>query len=213
MNIREYLATEFNKLCTEGKNIIKIKTSIPNLFKFITNPNEFAGPIVESWSHIYLPTLFSEYESAKAGKQQFYDAKVKLDEKEILLNIKAKARGKETRSRINLSSYKRFQEHYKEKEYKPYYIVIFYYTWKVGLLNLTINIGKLLYCFDLLDIPDENYKIEGSYEGSFRIFISPIPEVAKADYSREIKKNSPSDFINRMDELKEVYLAKRKGKK
>lgn len=212
MNIREHITKGFKEICTKKGNIINIKSSIPKLFKFITNPNEFAGPIVESWAHINFPTFFDKYEPAEAGKQTFHDAKVKLGKREILLNIKAKARGKETRSRINLSSFNRFQLHYKEKDCKPYYVIIFYYTWKVGLFNLIIHIEKLLYCFDLLDIPRENYKIEGAYEGSFRIFISPIPEVAKAEYSMEIKKNSPSDFVNYLNVLRDRYLSRKKKK-
>lgn len=213
MNIRDYLIKEFEKLCAEGKDIIKIKSSVAKLFQLITNPNEFAGPIVEAWAHIYFPTFFDKYEPATPGRQTFWDARVQLGEQNVLLNLKARARGKKTRSRINLSSFDRFLSYYSDASCEPYYIVMFCYSWTIGLFELTIQIEELLYCFDLLEIPEENYKIEGASEGSFRVFIAPIPEVAKGNYSGEIKKKSPSEFISIIKQLREDYLSRKAEKR
>ena len=201
MNIREHLIKEFEKLRAEGKDIVKVKSSVAKLFQLITNPNEFGGPIVEAWAHIYFPTFFDKYEPVTPGRQAFWDARVQLGEQNVLLNIKAKARGKETRSRINLSSFDRFLSYYSNANCEPYYVVVFCYSWTIGLFELTIQIEELLYCFDLLEIPEGNYKIEGASEGSFRVFIAPIPEVAEGNYSGEIKKNSPSEFISIIQRL------------
>ncbi|MBI4653760.1 MAG: hypothetical protein HY752_02015 [Nitrospirae bacterium] len=213
MDIREHLITEFKKLCVEGKDIIKIKSSVSKLFQLITNPNEFAGPIVEAWAHIYFPSFFDKYEPATSERQAFWDAKVQFGRQSALLNVKAKARDKETRSRINLSSFDRFLSYYSNANCEPYYVVLFCYSWTVGLFDLTIHIEELLYCFDLLEIPKENYKIEGASEGSFRIFIAPIPEIAKGNHSGEIKKNSPSEFISIIQQLRGNYLSRKKEKR
>lgn len=213
MELRKHLIREFNKLCSNGDNVIKIQSSLSGLFTFITNPNEFAGPIVEAWAHINFPKFFEKYESAQSGQQEFFDARIKFGGKEILINVKAKSKEKETRSRINLSSFSRFTIHYSNPNYHPYYIVVFSYSWNVQHSNLIINIDKLIYCFDLLDIPKENYKIEGASEGSFRIFISPIPEIAKADYGFTFEKMTPKDFVNCISNLKESYLNKKRDKR
>lgn len=213
MNIRKHLLTEFEKLRAEGKDIVKVKSSVAKLFQLITNPNEFGGPIVEAWAHIYFPTFFDKYEPVTPGRQAFWDAHVQLGEQNALLNLKAKARGKETRSRINLSSFDRFLSYYSNADCEPYYVVVFCYSWTIGLFDLTIQIEELLYCFDLLEIPEENYKIEGASEGSFRVFIAPIPEVAEGNYSGEIKKNSPSEFISIIQRLRENYLSRKAEKR
>lgn len=213
MEIRKHLIKEFNKLCSTGENVIRIQASLPGLFKFITNPNEFAGPIVEAWAHINFPKFFEKYEPAQSGQQEFFDAKVKFSGKDILINVKAKSKEKETRSRINLSSFSRFTFHYSNQNYQPYYIIVFSYSWNVQPSDLIISIDKLIYCFDLLDIPKENYKIEGASEGSFRIFISPIPEIAKTDYGSTFRKMSPRDFVNCILNLKESYLNKKREKR
>jgi len=213
MNIRKHLLTEFEKLRAEGKDIVKVKSSVAKLFQLITNPNEFGGPIVEAWAHIYFPAFFDKYEPVTPGRQAFWDARVQLGEQNALLNLKAKARGKETHSRINLSSFDRFLSYYSNADCEPYYVVVFCYSWTIGLFDLTIQIEELLYCFDLLEIPEENYKIEGASEGSFRVFIAPIPGVAKGNYSGEIKKNSPSEFISIIQRLRENYLSRKAEKR
>lgn len=213
MNIREHLITEFEKLRAEGKNIVKVKSSVAKLFQLITNPNEFAGPIVEAWAHIYFPTFFDKYEPATSERQAFWDAKVQLGGQSALLNVKAKARDKETRSRINLSSFDRFLSYYSNTNCEPYYVVLFCYSWTVGLFDLTIHIEELLYCFNLLEIPEENYKIEGASEGSFRVFIAPIPKIAKVTFEGTITKHSPTEFVRIIQQLRENYLSRKAEKR
>lgn len=213
MNIRKHLITEFEKLRAAGKDIIKIKSSVSKLFQLITNPNEFAGPIVEAWAHIYFPTFFDEYEPVTPRAQAFWDARVHLGEQKVLLNLKAKARDKETRSRINLSSFDRFLSYYSNVNCEPYYIVLFCYSWSVGLFDLTIHIEELLYCFDLLEIPEENYKIEGASEGSFRVFIAPIPQIARVNFEGTITKHSPTEFVRIIQQLRENYLSRKAEKR
>jgi len=211
-NLREYLLTEFNHLNDNKKNIIKINTEVEGLFGLISNPNEFAGPLVEAWTHISFETLFDSYEHAKGGTQSFWDAKIQFHGTDMLLNIKAKEAGKVDRSRINMSSYNRFHEHYSNPLCVPYYIVLFQHSWTTGSNVLSVHIDKLLYCFDLLDIPEENLKIEGASEGSFRIFISPIPNVAKADHPVYIAtKHRPDELIGILEKLKEDYLTRKEA--
>ena len=213
MNIREHLLTEFEKLRDEGKDIVKVKSSVAKLFQLITNPNEFGGPIVEAWAHIYFPSFFDKYEPVTPGTQAFWDTRVQLGKQNVLLNLKAKARGKETRSRINLSSFDRFLSYYSNANCEPYYVVVFCYSWTIGLFELTIRIDDKLGFSLNSAIPEENYKIEGAAEGSFRVFIAPIPEVAKGDYSGEIKRNSPSEFISIIQRLRENYLSRKAEKR
>jgi len=213
MDLRKYLLDEFSRLKNTNKDIIKIVSEVEGLFNLISNPNEFAGPIVEAWMHMYFENLFDSYEYAKVGSQSFWDAKISFQKTDILLNIKAKEKGKIDRSRINMSSYNRFHEHYSKPSCEPYYIVLFQYSWTISPNSLTVQIDKLLYCFDLLCIPKENLKIEGAFEGSFRIFISPIPDVAKVEpMISAVNKHTPNELNLILEELRENYLARKAAK-
>ncbi len=214
MDLRYYLMNHFDQLKSEGNNVIKITTSIERLFSLITNPNEFAGPIVEAWAHIQFESLFDVYEPSESGKQSFWDARIRFQNTDILLNIKGKEREKVSRSRINLSSFNRFSEHYGKPDCEPYYIGVFQYSWRVGLRELTIRIDGLLYFFDLLEIPKQNLKIEGASEGSFRIFISPIPPVAETNQELLITdKHTPKEFVEIITELRDTYLTRKASKR
>jgi len=215
MDLRQHILSEFNRVKNEGKNIIDITSSIEELFHKISNPNEFAGPLVEAWMHINFERSFDVYESAISGSQSFADAKIQFQNMDVLLNIKAKEKGKIDRSRINLSSFNRYSMHYSKESCEPYYIVLFQYSWKAYPKNLMIQIDELLYCFDLLEIPKENLKIEGASEGSFRIFISPIPDIAKTTQGvqntrfQTISKYQPNEFVRIITELKSKYSTRK----
>ncbi len=211
-SLRQYLNGKFQEMKQRGDNIVSLKSNIPNLFEGITSPNEFSGPLVEAWAHFQLAKCFEHYHPATAGRQEFADATVEYQGQLILLNIKAKDREMERRSRINLSSLTRYREHYGSPNPTPFYVLVCQYEWRTSPDELTIVIEGFKYTFDLLEIPSSNYKIEGSYEGSYRIFISPIPSEAMTE-STIYSAMSPNDFLQRLENLKTAYDTNRASKR
>lgn len=204
INLRQYLSEKFKEMQERGDNIISNKNNIPHFFAGITSPNEFAGPLIEAWAHIQLAKILDNYRPATARGQEFADATAVYNGKQILLNIKAKDREMQRRSRINLSSLNRYREYYSQPQPDPFYVLVCQYEWQVFEYELKIVIEGLKYTFDLLEVPLNNYKIEGAFEGSYRIFISPIPEEASTDYPIK-NKAQPYDFLLRLEELKNNY--------
>ncbi|HZQ06764.1 MAG TPA: hypothetical protein VFD70_09300 [Anaerolineae bacterium] len=203
-SLRHYLSGKFKEIEQRGDNIISLKTNIPYLFKGITSPNEFSGPLVEAWAHIQLAKCFEEYKPAVAGRQEFADASAEYQGQRILINIKAKAREMENKSRINLSSLGRYREHYSKSNPSAFYILVCQYQWHVSENELKIVIEEFKYVFNLLDIPPANFRLEGAFEGSYRVFIAPIPPEAMIE-STTYSTMSPSEFLQILEQRKIVY--------
>lgn len=201
-----------NTLIKEQQNIIIIKSDIDNLFKLIPNLNEFSGSLVESWAHNYFADYLDNYCTPKPGTQTLRDSSFNYNGKDVLLNIKAKSFEKLNKSRINLSSFKRFYEHYTNNPNTPYIIAVFIYKPEIRKNSYVINVGDA-YIFDLLEIPKKNLKIEGSYESSFRIYVSPIPEFLKTNIYEGRKRFSAEEFLSILTNIKNLYLEKRANKK
>lgn len=201
-----------NKLIKTKQNVISIKSDLENIFDLIPNPNEFAGPLVEAWGHLKLNVFLDDYESPISGKQTFRDSSFNYKKRKIFLNIKAKSVEKLSRSRTNLSSFKRFYQHYTENSDIPYIVATFIYI-PIIKKNEFLIIIRNLQVFDILEIPKKNFKIEGSYESSFRIFISPIPDFLKKEIYEGRKKMTPKEFLEHINNLRTEYLDKRSSKK
>lgn len=155
--------------------------------------------------------LFKNYDVPPSGKQTFRDSSLIYKDKKVFLNIKAKSIEKLKRSRTNLSSLDRFIKHYQKKPLIPYIIVTFIYEAVISKNEFIIKIQDLQ-VFNLLEIPKENLKIEGAYEGSYRIYISPIPDFVKNGIYQGRSSITPEEFIQVLKNLKINYLEK-KGKK
>lgn len=207
-NLREFLLEEFRKLQQAGDHVITITSTLTGVFERITSPNEFAGPLVEAWAHIHFSMVFEKYTAAVAGGQEFADASAEYQGQQVLLNIKAKDRRMASRSRINLSSFQRYGIHYTVPNPANYYVIVFEYEWQSSLNELRIIIERLKFTFNLLEIPATNYKIEGSSEGSYRIFISPIPDSARTE-STTYSIMTPMQFLQRLEELRTAYNSRK----
>jgi hypothetical protein len=208
-NLRQFLSEKFKEIILRGDNVITLTSNLSGIFDRVTSPNEFTGPLVEAWAHIHLAKILENYNSAAAREQEFADARAEYQGQSVLLNIKAKDREMNARSRINLSSFQRYKTHYSQPNPPAFYVMLFEYEWRPQGNQLWIIIEKLKYAFNLLEIPVGHYKIEGAFEGSHRIFISPIPESAKTE-STTYSIITPSQFLQRLEELREAYVA-RKG--
>ncbi len=206
-NLRQFLSKEFQEIERKGENVISLKSNFP-IFALITSPNEFAGPVVEAWAHIQLAAMLDNYVPAIARGQQFADASADYNGQPILLNIKAKDRLMTSRSRINLSSFQRYAAHYRVPNPTPFYILVCEYAWRLTETELLIIIERFKYTFNLLEIPLGHFKIEGAFEGSHRIFISPIPESAKTE-STTYSIITPNEFLRRLEELRIAYNARK----
>lgn len=209
--LRLFLNDQFREIETHHENVITLTCDIKGVFSRITSPNEFAGPLVEGWAHIHLSRILEDYAPAAPGKQEFADAHATFRGQPILLNIKAKGREMSARSRINLSSFQRYNQHYHSANPAPYFVLVCEYEWRALANELQIIIERFKYIFDLLEIPPANYKIEGASEGSYRIFISPIPEVAKTESSIH-SIMTPAQFLQRIEELKMGYDARKSSR-
>jgi len=201
-----------NTLIKKQRNIIEIKSDIDNLFKLIPNLNEFSGSLVEAWGHICFADYLDNYNTPETGTQKLRDSSFNYKGNDVLLNIKAKSFEKLGKSRINLSSYKRFYKHYTNKPIKPYIIAVFIYKFEIRKNSYIIKVVDA-YIFDLLEIPKKNLKIEGSYESSFRVYVSPIPEFLKMNIYDGRKIFSAKEFLIILTDIKNLYLEKRANKK
>jgi hypothetical protein len=208
LNFRQFLNENFKFIEQRGENVISLTSNFSGVFDRITSPNEFTGPLVEAWAHIQLSRILGKYNSATTRGQEFADAHAEYQGQPILLNIKAKDREMNARSRINLSSFNRYKSHYSQPDPSAFYVVIFEYEWRPLGKELKIVIERLKYVFDLLDIPPANYKIEGAFEGSYRIFISPIPDNAKTESTR-YSTITPPQFLQSLDDLRDAYVARK----
>ncbi len=177
--LRLFLNEKFREIEKRGENVITLTCTLDSVFSRITSPNEFAGPLVEAWAHIHLARIFEHYQPAAPGRQEFADARAEYRGQPILLNIKAKDRAMTARSRINLSSYQRYKAHYSQSNPPAFHVVVSEYEWRPRGNELKIIIERLKYAFDLLEIPAEHYKIEGAFEGSYRVFISPFQKAPR----------------------------------
>lgn len=209
--LRLFLHEKFKEIARRGDNVISLTSTFDGVFDRITSPNEFAGPIVEAWAHIQLSRTLVEYNSAIARGQEFADARAEYQGQQIFLNIKAKDRAMVARSRINLSSYQRYKSHYSQPDPAAFYILVFEYEWQPLGTELKIIIEKLKYTFNLLEIPLSHYKIEGAFEGSYRVFISPIPKNAETE-SSAYAIVTPSEFLARIEELRSAHIARKSSR-
>ncbi len=207
-NLRQFLSGSFKEISQRGDNVIVLTSNFSSVFERITSPNEFAGPLVEAWAHLQLSSLFAKYVSASAGGQAFADSVAEYHGQAVWFNIKAKSRLKEKRSRINLSSLQRYNTHYSQVNPASFYVLVFEYNWQPLGNTLKIQIEKLKYTFNLLEIPLENYKIEGAFEGSYRIFISPIPKSAETE-STTYSIITAAQFLQRIAELRDLHMARK----
>lgn len=211
LNLRQFLNHEFKEIKQRGKNVITLTSNFSSVFDRITSPNEFAGPLVEAWAHLQLSRTLASYTSATARGQEFADARAEYQGKPILLNIKAKDRAMTARSRINLSSYQRYKAHYSQSSPASFYVVIFEYEWRPIGSELKIVIERLKYTFNLLEIPTNHYKIEGAFEGSYRIFVSPIPKSAETE-SESYSIITPAQFLQRIEELRLAHIERKSSR-
>jgi len=210
-NLRQFLNENFKEIVRRGDNIVTLASNFAGVFERITSPNEFAGPLVEAWAHLQLSSILKNYHSATAGRQEFADATAEYQGQPIWFNIKAKARAKEKKSRINLSSFQRYNTHYSQLNPATFYVLVFQYDWQPLGNTLKIEIEKLKYTFNLLEIPLNNYKIEGAFEGSYRIFISPIPQSAETE-STSYSMITAAQFLQRIEELRLAHIARKSSR-
>jgi hypothetical protein len=129
-NLRQFLNEKFREIEQRGDNIISLTANLSGIFDRVTSPNEFTGPLVEAWAHIHLAEILENYTSATARGQEFADARAEYQRQPVLLNIKAKDREMNARSRINLSSFQRYKTHYSQPNPSAFYVMIFEYEWR-----------------------------------------------------------------------------------